>query len=88
MPDEARMLTHQQATAFYNRLGAKRDWQAFYKAPAMRDPIAHASFETTQCHRCTSKSYEPVPQGIPQRLLRVSGRPFWFSRIEVALRVT
>jgi ubiquinone/menaquinone biosynthesis C-methylase UbiE len=48
MPDEARMLTHQQATAFYDRLGAKQDWQAFYEAPATRDLIAHASFETAQ----------------------------------------
>jgi SAM-dependent methyltransferase len=45
---ERRMLTHQQAIAFYNWLGAKQDWQAFYEAPATRDLIAHASFETAQ----------------------------------------
>ena len=48
MPKDPRMLTHQQATTFYNRMGAKQDWQAFYEAPATRDLIAHAFFETTQ----------------------------------------
>jgi cyclopropane fatty-acyl-phospholipid synthase-like methyltransferase len=48
MPEEARMLTHQQATAFYDHLGARQDWQAFYEAPATGDLIAHASFETAQ----------------------------------------
>jgi ubiquinone/menaquinone biosynthesis C-methylase UbiE len=45
---ERRMMAQQQATAFYNWLGAKQDWQAFYEAPATRDLIAHASFETAQ----------------------------------------
>ncbi len=40
------MLTHQQATAFYDHFGARQDWQAFYEAPATCDLIAHASFET------------------------------------------
>jgi ubiquinone/menaquinone biosynthesis C-methylase UbiE len=48
MPEEPRMLTHQQATSFYNHLGAKQDWQAFFEAPATRELIAHASFETAQ----------------------------------------
>jgi ubiquinone/menaquinone biosynthesis C-methylase UbiE len=48
MPEEKRMLTHQQAISFYNRLGAKQDWQAFFEAPATREMIAHASFETAQ----------------------------------------
>jgi len=48
MPKDPRMLTHQQATSFYNHLGAKQDWQAFYEAPATRDLIAHTSFETAQ----------------------------------------
>jgi ubiquinone/menaquinone biosynthesis C-methylase UbiE len=48
VPEEPSMLTHQQATSFYNHLGAKQDWQAFYEAPATRDLIAHASFETAQ----------------------------------------
>lgn len=42
------MLTHQQAISFYNRLGVKQDWQAFFEAPATRELIAHASFETAQ----------------------------------------
>jgi ubiquinone/menaquinone biosynthesis C-methylase UbiE len=42
------MLTHQQATSFYNHLGAKQDWQAFYEAHATRALIAHASFKTAQ----------------------------------------
>lgn len=48
MPEELRMLTHQQATSFYNHFGAKQDWQAFYEAAATRQLIAHASFETAQ----------------------------------------
>jgi SAM-dependent methyltransferase len=48
MPKDPRMLTHQQATTFYNYFGAKQDWQAFYEAPATRDLIAHAFFETAQ----------------------------------------
>ena len=48
MPEEIRMLTHQQAASFYNHLGAKQDWQAFYEAPATRALIAHASFESAQ----------------------------------------
>jgi trans-aconitate methyltransferase len=42
------MLTHQQSSSFYNHLGARQDWQAFYEAPATRDLIAHASFEAAQ----------------------------------------
>jgi len=42
------MLTHQQASTFYNAFGAKQDWQAIYEAPATRELIAHASFETAQ----------------------------------------
>ena len=48
MPKDPRMLTHQQATSFYNRMGAKQDWQAFYERAATRDLIAHAAFETAQ----------------------------------------
>ena len=48
MPKDPRMLTHQQATTFYNHLGAKQDWQAFFEALATRELIAHASFETAQ----------------------------------------
>ena len=48
MPKEPKMLTHQQAASFYNHLGARQDWQAFYEAPATRELIAHASFEAAQ----------------------------------------
>jgi SAM-dependent methyltransferase len=48
MPKEPRMLTHQQSSSFYNHLGAKQDWQAFYEAPATRDLIVHAAFEAAQ----------------------------------------
>lgn len=48
MPRDARMLTHEQAKTFYDWMGIKQDWQAFYEAPATRDLIAHANFETAQ----------------------------------------
>ena len=48
LPHDVRVLTHEQAQAFYNWVGAKQDWQAFYEAKATRDLIAHASFETAQ----------------------------------------
>jgi trans-aconitate methyltransferase len=48
MPEEPRMLTPQQATSFYSRWGVKQDWQAFFEAPATRELIAHAAFETAQ----------------------------------------
>jgi ubiquinone/menaquinone biosynthesis C-methylase UbiE len=48
MPEEPRMLTRQQAISFYNHLGAKQEWQAFYEAPASRKLIAQSSFETAQ----------------------------------------
>jgi ubiquinone/menaquinone biosynthesis C-methylase UbiE len=48
MPQEERVLTHGQARAFYDWMGAKQDWQAFYEKRATRDLIAHASFETAQ----------------------------------------
>jgi ubiquinone/menaquinone biosynthesis C-methylase UbiE len=45
---EARVLTHKQAQAFYDWMGAKQDWQAFYEGRAIHDLLAHASFETAQ----------------------------------------
>ncbi len=48
LPHDVRVLTHEQAQAFYNRMGAKQDWQAFYEAKATLNLIAHASFETAQ----------------------------------------
>ena len=46
--NQERVLTHAQAQAFYNWMGRKQDWQAFYEAKAAREFIAHASFETAQ----------------------------------------
>ena len=48
MPQKERVLTHEQARAFYDWMGSKQDWQAFYEARATQDLIAHASFETAQ----------------------------------------
>jgi len=48
MSGESRMLTHQQAKAFYDRLGSKQDLQAFYEVPATNNLIAHAAFEAAQ----------------------------------------
>jgi SAM-dependent methyltransferase len=45
---DVRVLTRQQAQAFYDWMGHKQDWQAFYEQEATRDLIAHASFETAQ----------------------------------------
>jgi len=46
LPHDVRVLSHEQTQAFYNRMGAKQDWQAFYEAKATHDLIAHGSFET------------------------------------------
>src|SRR5260370_21499414 len=48
LPQAVTVLTHRQAQAFYNRMGAKQDWQAFYEAKATHDLVTHASFETAQ----------------------------------------
>jgi ubiquinone/menaquinone biosynthesis C-methylase UbiE len=48
LTNDVRVLTHEQAQAFYNRMGAKQDWQSFYEAKATHDLITHASFETAQ----------------------------------------
>jgi ubiquinone/menaquinone biosynthesis C-methylase UbiE len=48
LPHDVSVLTHEQAQAFYNRMGARQDWQAFYEAKATQNLIAHASFETAQ----------------------------------------
>jgi ubiquinone/menaquinone biosynthesis C-methylase UbiE len=39
------MLTKNQIQSFYNRFGAKQDWQRFYEGPAIRDLLAHGAFE-------------------------------------------
>ena len=48
MTHEARVLSYQQAQTFYDWMGAKQDWQAFYEEKATRELIAHASFENAQ----------------------------------------
>src|SRR5579859_4682314 len=48
MSGEGRMLTRQQAKVFYDRLGAKQDWQAFYEVPVTNNLIAHAALEQAQ----------------------------------------
>jgi ubiquinone/menaquinone biosynthesis C-methylase UbiE len=45
MPNNPKLLTHEQASDFYDALGAKQDWQAFFEIPSMRDLITHARFE-------------------------------------------
>ena len=42
------MLTRDQVRSFYNRFGAKQDWQRFYEGPAIRDLLAHGSFENAR----------------------------------------
>jgi cyclopropane fatty-acyl-phospholipid synthase-like methyltransferase len=41
-------LTHEQSAEFYDALGAKQDWQAFFEVPAMRDLLVHAGFQNAQ----------------------------------------
>ncbi len=48
MTREARVLSYQQAQTFYDWMGAKQDWQAFYEEKVTRDLIAHAAFESAQ----------------------------------------
>jgi ubiquinone/menaquinone biosynthesis C-methylase UbiE len=39
------MLSKEQVRSFYNRFGAKQDWQRFYEGPALRDLLTHGAFE-------------------------------------------
>src|SRR5260370_24707460 len=70
LPHDVRVLTHEQAQAFYNRMGAKQDWQAFYEAKATHDLITHASFETAQAvfeFRCRTGAFpERLPPPHPE----------------------
>jgi len=38
------IISRQEAKKFYDRLGARQDWQAFYENPAILDMIAHGRF--------------------------------------------
>jgi ubiquinone/menaquinone biosynthesis C-methylase UbiE len=42
------MLTREQVRSFYNRFGAKQDWQRFYEGPAICDLLAHGSFQNAR----------------------------------------
>jgi ubiquinone/menaquinone biosynthesis C-methylase UbiE len=39
------MLSREKVRSFYDRFGAKQDWQRFYEGPAIRDLLAHGGFE-------------------------------------------
>ncbi len=44
----APILSKQEARAFYDRLGARQDSQAFYEDPATAELIAHAAFDEAE----------------------------------------
>ncbi len=44
--NEHRLLSKEDAKAFYDRFGAKQDTQAFYENPALERLFEHARFET------------------------------------------
>jgi cyclopropane fatty-acyl-phospholipid synthase-like methyltransferase len=48
MSKRPKTLTHEESTEFYDAVGAKQDWQAFFEVPAMRDLIAHADFQNAR----------------------------------------
>lgn len=45
---EGGTLTYEDARAFYDRFGAKQDWQRLYEDPALGDLIRHGAFEEAQ----------------------------------------
>jgi ubiquinone/menaquinone biosynthesis C-methylase UbiE len=42
------MFSHDEARAFYDRLGARQDWQRFYEDPAVTDLLGHGNFESAE----------------------------------------
>ena len=38
------VLSHEEARRFYDRLGARQDWQRFFENPALLDMVRHAGF--------------------------------------------
>jgi hypothetical protein len=40
------VLSGEQATDFYDWLGARQNWQAFYENPAIEDVLAHGRRES------------------------------------------
>jgi trans-aconitate methyltransferase len=43
-----RYLSPEQAKRFYDRLGARQDWQGFYENAALQELIAHAGFDSAR----------------------------------------
>jgi len=41
-------LSREEVRSFYDRFGAKQDWQRFYEGPALRDLLLHGQFESAQ----------------------------------------
>ena len=48
MPETERTLSHTEARAFYDRLGARQDSQAFYEDASTRILLRHGSFESAR----------------------------------------
>jgi ubiquinone/menaquinone biosynthesis C-methylase UbiE len=44
----ARVLSHEQARAFYDRFGSKQDLQRYYEDPALEALLRHGGFETAR----------------------------------------
>jgi ubiquinone/menaquinone biosynthesis C-methylase UbiE len=44
----SRVLSHEQARAFYDRFGTKQDLQGFYENPAIEVLLRHAGFESAR----------------------------------------
>jgi ubiquinone/menaquinone biosynthesis C-methylase UbiE len=42
------MLSREQVRLFYNRFGAKQDWQRLYEGPAIQNLLAHGAFENAR----------------------------------------
>ncbi len=42
------MLSKEQIRSFYDRFGAKQDWQRFYEGAAVQDLVAHGDFDKAQ----------------------------------------
>jgi len=39
------MLSQEKVRSFYDRFGAKQDWQRFYEEPAIQDLLTHGAFD-------------------------------------------
>jgi ubiquinone/menaquinone biosynthesis C-methylase UbiE len=45
---ESLAFSHDDARAFYDRLGIKQDWQRFYEDPAVADLLNHGNFKSAK----------------------------------------